>query len=141
MRSFATGLWFLQRLGAGGSRLTRSPRVPTGEWCVAENVYEHLGALNRTQFDTLAGGLAARTGPPCSRLDKVTCYRTRNSFGKAWAVLNPPTEAASMLAAAAPAPAARPAAFVIGAPQPAPRAAAVAADVAAVGGRRRLRQA
>lgn len=115
-------------------------RPAAGEWCVAENVYEHVGALNRTQFDALANGLAARTGPACNRLDAVTCYRTRKSLGKVWDGFNLP-------AALAPAPAAAQgggieplATFAAGSPQPAVRDA-LAADATAVGGRRRLRQA
>ena len=115
-----------------------------GEWCVAENVYEDLGALNRTQFDTLAGGLAARTGPACNRLDAVTCFRTRKSLGKAWDSFS---LSAAGAAARAPAPVAAQDGFQplatfasAGAPQPALRSG-LAAGATAVGGRRRLRQA
>ena len=55
-----------------------------GEWCVAQNVYENPGALNRTQFEALSARAAARAGPPCTRVDAVTCFRTRASLRKAW---------------------------------------------------------
>ena len=124
------------------------PRTPAcaGEWCVAQNVYEYPGALNRTQFDALAAGAAARSGPPCTRVDAVTCFRTRASLRKAWDARNPHP----VVAASAPAPAAVGSGSQQGiepletlaanAPQPSVQRG-LAAGATAVGGRRRLRRA
>lgn len=115
-----------------------------GEWCVAQNVYENPGALNRTQYEALAAGAAARNGPPCTRVDAVTCFRTRASLRKAW------DARATRAAASAPTPAAVGSGAQQGmepletlaanAPQPSVQRGASAAATA-VGGRRRLRSA
>ena len=124
--------------------LTRFHRA--GEWCVAQNVYENPGALNRTQFEALSARDIARAGPPCTRVDAVTCFRTRASLRKAW-------DARAMHpAVSAPAPAA-PAVgsgaqqgvepletLAANAPQPSVTRG-MSAAATAVGGRRRLRSA
>ena len=45
--------------------------------------YQSLGALNRTQFDALNETTA--NALRCSKLDSATCFRSRQSLGKAFA--------------------------------------------------------
>lgn len=58
-------------------------RAVTGEWCVNEGEYAQLGALNRTQFDALKTSTA--NSPRCNRLTSATCFRSRDTLGKAFA--------------------------------------------------------
>ena len=45
--------------------------------------YAELGALNRTQFDALKTSTA--NAPRCNRLTSATCFRSRDTLGKAFA--------------------------------------------------------
>lgn len=45
--------------------------------------YAELGALNRTQFDALNTSTA--NSPRCNRLTHATCFRSRDTLGKAFA--------------------------------------------------------
>lgn len=47
--------------------------------------YENLGALNRTEFDALVSSTS--NAPRCQRLTSATCYRGRDSLGKAFAAV------------------------------------------------------
>ena len=124
------------------------PPAPTcaGEWCVAQNVYESPGALNRTQFEALSARAAARAGPPCTRVDAVTCFRTRASLRKAWdaralhpaAVASAPTPA--VVGSGAQQGVEPLETLAANAPQPSVTRG-VSAAATAVGGRRRLRSA
>ncbi|BDA43090.1 hypothetical protein COCOBI_04-1010 [Coccomyxa sp. Obi] len=58
-------------------------RAVSGEWCVNAGKYEDLGALNRTQFDALNTSTA--NAPRCNRLTSATCFRSRDTLGKAFA--------------------------------------------------------
>lgn len=55
----------------------------SGEWCVNAGEYAELGALNRTQFDALNTSTA--NSPRCNRLTHATCFRSRDTLGKAFA--------------------------------------------------------
>ncbi len=48
-----------------------------------EGSYQALGALNRTDFDALTASTASN-GARCTRLSQATCYRSRESLGKAF---------------------------------------------------------
>lgn len=54
----------------------------SGEWCVNAGEYAQLGALNRTQFDALNTSTA--NAPRCNRLTHATCFRSRDTLGKAF---------------------------------------------------------
>lgn len=45
--------------------------------------YEDLGGLNRTVFDALVSSTA--NAPRCNRLTSATCFRSRETLGKAFA--------------------------------------------------------
>ncbi len=57
--------------------------VLSGEWCVNEGQYADLGGLNRTSFEALMSSTA--NAPRCNRLTSATCFRSRDTLGKAFA--------------------------------------------------------
>ena len=50
-----------------------------------EGSYQSLGALNRTVFQALNSTTA--NAPRCQKLDSVTCFRSRQTLGKAFATI------------------------------------------------------
>ncbi|EIE26928.1 hypothetical protein COCSUDRAFT_64726 [Coccomyxa subellipsoidea C-169] len=58
-------------------------RAVSGEWCVNEGQYADLGGLNRTSFEALMSSTA--NSPRCNRLTSATCFRSRDTLGKAFA--------------------------------------------------------
>ncbi|KAK9914795.1 hypothetical protein WJX75_000634 [Coccomyxa subellipsoidea] len=106
-------------------------RAVSGEWCVNAGKYEDLGGLNRTVFDALVSSTA--NAPRCNRLTSATCFRGRETLGKAFAAVQA-VNATSIVGKSVQGSVIQ-SAVTAGAPSVAPSNM----DVAAVGGRRLLK--
>lgn len=59
-------------------------RSVTGEWCTGSGYDSTLGALDREGFEKLAAVYGKQPARPCSVLERVACYRSRESLSESW---------------------------------------------------------
>ena len=59
-------------------------RSVTGEWCTGNGYDSSLGALDREGFEKLKASYGSQPPKPCSVLERVACYRSRESLAESW---------------------------------------------------------
>ena len=114
-------------------------RSVTGEWCTGNGYDASLGALNREGFEKLVASYGKQQpSRPCAVLERVACYRSRESLSESWKAAGDKARAVAV-EQSLPGPSVAPrvvprgggAALAANAPAPAPRSSDVSVSSAA----------